>query len=295
MKDYLVKAYAFGGTVRIYAATTSNLVEEARLIHDTWPAATATLGRTLTASVIMGAMYKEDQTLSIRIDGGGPIGKIVVTTNAHGEVRGVVSNPHVHMSTNDNKLAVGYAVGHDGFIHVTKDIKIRDTFTSSAQLQTGEIGDDFTYYFAKSEQIPSAVGLGVLVNDDHSVLASGGFILQLMPGSKPETIEKIESNIKAMKPVSELIHSGLTPEEIVQIITKGDHEFIEKIDLKYVCDCSSDRFSKGLISIGQTELQEMIVEGNTIETVCHFCGKKYYFTVEELKELKDSSKSNIVS
>ncbi|MGD9909494.1 MAG: Hsp33 family molecular chaperone HslO [Candidatus Izemoplasmatales bacterium] len=286
MKDYLVKAYAFDGTVRIYSASTTMLVEEARVIHDTWPAATAALGRTLTASVIMGAMYKEDQTLSIRIDGGGPIGKIMTTTNAHGEVRGFVSNPHVHMSTNAGKLAVGHVVGNNGFIHVTKDVKIRETFTSSASLQTGEIAEDFTYYFAKSEQIPSSVGLGVLVADDNSVIASGGFILQIMPGCTEETLSLIEENIKSMKPVSELIHLGLTPEEVVQELTKGNHEFVQKMDLHYACDCSKERFARGLISLGEKELEEMIQAGETIETTCHFCGKEYHFDIEELKELK---------
>jgi molecular chaperone Hsp33 len=289
MKDYLVKAYAFDGTVRIYAASTTILCEEARVIHDTWPAATAALGRTLTASVIMGAMYKEDQTLSIQIDGGGPIGKIIATCNAHGEVRGVVSNPHVHMSTNAGKLAVGSVVGNNGYIHVTKDVKIRDTFTSSTELQTGEIAEDFTYYFAKSEQIPSSVGLGVLVNDDNSVLASGGFILQIMPGCKEKTLETIETNIKAIKPVSELIQKGYSPDDIVNEITKGDHVLIEQMDLKYSCDCNKDRFAKGLLSLGETELQEMIEEDKEIETTCHFCGKQYYFSIEELKLLKENT------
>lgn len=290
MKDYLVKAYAFDGTVRIYAASSTNLCEEARKIHDTWPAATAALGRTLTASVIMGAMYKEDQTLTIQIDGGGPIGKIITTTNAKGEVRGTITNPHVHMSTNLGKLAVGSVVGNAGFIHVTKDVKIRDTFTSSAELQSGEIAEDFTYYFAKSEQIPSSVGLGVLVNDDNSVMASGGFILQVMPGCKKETLDEIEGSIQALKPVSELIQNGYTPEMIVDEITKGNHEFIEKMDLKYVCDCSKERFAKGIISLGEPEIREMIDEGNDIETTCHFCGKQYHFTVEELTLLVDSAK-----
>ncbi len=286
MNDYLVKAYAFNGTVRIYAAVTTELVEEARIIHDTWPAATAALGRTLTASVIMGAMYKEDQTLSIRIDGGGPIGKIMTTTNAHGEVRGFVTNPHVHMSTNAGKLAVGQVVGNNGFIHVTKDVKIRDTFTSSAELQSGEIAEDFTYYFAKSEQIPSSVGLGVLVNDDNKVLSSGGFILQIMPGCIDETLAEIEEVITTIKPVSELIQNGFTPEDIINEITKGKHEIVEKMELHYTCDCSKERFAKGLISLGENELQEMIDDNKTIETTCHFCGKDYHFDIDELKELK---------
>ncbi|MDD3842433.1 MAG: Hsp33 family molecular chaperone HslO [Candidatus Izemoplasmatales bacterium] len=284
MKDYLVKAYAFDGFVRIYGAKTTDLVEEARLKHDTWPAATAALGRVLTASVIMGAMYKGDMELSIRIDGNGPLGGVVATTNALGEVRGYVGNPHVHMSTNANKLAVGAVVGKDGFIHVTKNLKVRDIYTSSAALQTGEIGDDFAYYFASSEQVPSSVGLGVLVNDDNSVKASGGFILQLLPGAQtfPGLIEEIEKNINQLRPISDLIHDGFTPEMIINEITKGKHEFVEYLDLKYACDCTRDRFARGLTSLGKDELQSMINDNKTIETVCHFCQKKYYFTVADL-------------
>lgn len=287
MKDYLVKAYAFGGLVRIYGARTTNLVEEARKIHDTWPAATAAFGRVLTASLIMGAMYKGDIGLSIRIDGNGPIGGIVTTTNANGEVRGYVGHPHVHMSTANDKLAVGAVVGTDGFLIVTKDLKIRDIFSSTSALQTGEIGDDFAYYFVVSEQIPSSVGLGVLVNDDNSVLAAGGFILQLLPGATTRTdiIDRIEKNIKALRPVSELIRQGFTPEMIIQEITKGDHEIVETMDVRYACDCVKDRFARGLMSLGKLELEEMIAEGKTIETVCHFCNKAYHFTVEDLREL----------
>lgn len=290
MNDYLVKAYAFDGTVRIYGARTTELVEEARQIHDTWPAATAALGRVLTATVIMGAMYKEDQELSVQIDGGGPIGKIIATTNARGEVRGMVSNPQVHMSTNAGKLAVGHVVGNNGFLHVTKDMKVRDMFTSSAELQTGEIAEDFTYYFAKSEQIPSSVGLGVLVNDDNSVLAAGGFILQVMPGCKQESLAEIETNIKAMKPVSDLIQHGATPEDLIQELTHGKHEFVEHMDLHYACDCSKERFTRGLISLGEKELEEIVAEGNPIETTCQFCGKHYHFDLDELKSIHSESK-----
>ncbi|MDY0023788.1 MAG: Hsp33 family molecular chaperone HslO [Candidatus Izemoplasmatales bacterium] len=284
MNDYLVKAYAFGGTVRIYAASTTNLVEKARKIHDTYPAASAAFGRVLTASVIMGAMYKEDQTLTIRIDGGGPIGKIIANVNANGIVKGLVENPHVHISSK-NKLAVGMIVGNNGFIHVTKDLKVRDIFTSSAELQTGEIAEDFTYYFAKSEQIPSSVGLGVLVNENNEVFASGGFILQVMPGVKPDTIAKIETNIKKMKPISELIDNNQKPEDIINLITEGDHEFVEEMPLYYKCDCSKERFLNGLSTLDKKELKTLIDEKEPIEIMCEFCKTKYVFNIEELKEI----------
>ena len=212
MKDYLVKAFAFGGTVRLYTAVTTKLVAEAQKRHDLWPTSTAALGRLLTASVIMGAMYKDDQELTIRVEADGPIGGMVTTTNTFGEVRGYVGNPHVFLQYNSGKLNVGQSVGN-GFIHVTKDLKVRNMFTSSAEIQTGEIAEDFAYYFTTSEQIPSAVGLGVLVEEDNTVKASGGFILQVMPGCKDETKTKIEETLQNIPPMSELVDQGKTPEE----------------------------------------------------------------------------------
>jgi len=285
MRDYLVKAYAFNGTVRIYAASTTQLVEEARQIHQTYPAASAAFGRLLTASLIMGAMYSENQTLTIRINGNGPIGKMITKVDAHGHVKGTVENPQVHYSYKD-KLAVGMVVGNNGYIHVTKDLKIRDVFTSSSELQTGEIAEDFTYYFAKSEQIPSSVGLGVLVNETNEVFASGGFILQAMPGVKEETLIKIEENIKAMRPISELINEGKTPEQIVEEITKGEHEFVEEMPLSYECDCSKERFSSGLATLDNEELDSMIEDNEPIEVTCDFCKTHYHFSIDEIKEIK---------
>jgi len=284
MNDYLIKAYAFGGTARVYAASTTNLVEEARKIHDTYPAASAAFGRVLTGALIMGAMYKGDQSLTLRIDGGGPIGKIIASVNANGSVKGVVENPHVHIS-NKNKLAVGMVVGSNGFVHVTKDLKVRDVFTSSAELQTGEIADDLTYYFAKSEQIPSSVGLGVLVNENNEVFASGGFIIQAMPGIKSETITKIEENIKAMPPISELIKNNNKPEDIINLITNGDHEVVEEMPLKYDCDCSKERFYNGLATLDKKELDSLIKSDESIEIICEFCKTKYDFGIDELKKI----------
>ncbi|MFA7561322.1 MAG: Hsp33 family molecular chaperone HslO [Candidatus Izemoplasmatales bacterium] len=284
MNDYLIKAYAFGGTARVYAATTTNLVEHARKLHDTYPAASAAFGRVLTASLIMGAMYKGNQTLTIRIDGGGPIGKIIASVNANGEVKGLVENPHVHISDKD-KLAVGMIVGNNGFIHVTKDLKVRDIFTSSAELQTGEIADDFTYYFAKSEQIPSSVGLGVLVNENNEVFASGGFILQAMPGIKEETINQIEENIKSMSPISELIQQNKTPKDIINLITKGDHELVDEMPLKYHCDCSKERFFDGLKTLSKEDLESLTEDDSKVEIVCEFCKTKYEFSSEEIKNI----------
>lgn len=291
MKDYLVKAYAFDGTVRIYAANTTNLVAHAQKIHDLWPTSAAAFGRLLTTSVIMGAMYKGDQELTIRVDGDGPLGGMVATTNANGEVRGYVSNNHVFLQYNSGKLNVGQAVGN-GFIHVTKDLKVRDMFTSSSEIQTGEIAEDFAYYFTVSEQIPSAVGLGVLVNDDNTVLASGGFILQVMPGCKPETLDKIESVLKTIKPVSEMIKDGYSPEDIIKAIADDDFKLLEELDLEYKCSCSRKKFEKGLISLGVKELTKLKEEKEDVETVCQFCNTKYTFTNDDLDSLIDEIKNS---
>ncbi len=289
MKDYLVKAYAFDADVRIYTARTTNLVSEAQKRHDLWPTSAAALGRLLTQSVIMGAMYKDDQELTIRVESDGPIGGMVTTTNTKGEVRGYVGNPHVFLQYNSGKLNVGQAVGN-GFIHVTKDLKTRALFTSSAQIQTGEIAEDFAYYFTASEQIPSAVGLGVLVNDDNTVLAAGGFILQVMPGCRPETLDRIERILKEIPPMSELVEQGKTPEEIMEIITEGDFQLLEELDLKYKCNCHKEKFEKGLISLGESQLTEILEEDGKIDIVCQFCAENYHFDKSEIQSLIEITK-----
>lgn len=284
MRDYLVKAYAFGGTVRLYTAVTTNLVNEAQKRHDLWPTSTAALGRLLTTSVIMGAMYKGDQELTIRVEGNGSLGGMVATTNTYGEVRGYVGNPHVFLQYDSGKLNVGMAVGQ-GFIHVTKDLKVKAMFTSSAAIQTGEIAEDFAYYFTASEQIPSAVGLGVLVDEDNSVKSAGGFILQVMPGCKEETLVAIENTLKEIPPVSELVEKGYTPEQMIELITKGDFQLLEELDLKYACNCHKEKFEKGLISLGVDQLTEIKNEDHKIEVNCQFCSEQYNFDENDIDHL----------
>ncbi|MFK5883842.1 MAG: Hsp33 family molecular chaperone HslO [Candidatus Izemoplasma sp.] len=289
MNDYLIKAYAFDGTVRIYTAVTTNLVGHAQEIHDLWPTAAAALGRLLTVSVIMGATYGDDDNLSIRVNGNGPVGEMVATTNNRGEVRGYVSHPHTFLQYDNGKLNVGKAVG-DGFIHVTKDLTLGKLFTSSVAIQTGEIAEDFAFYFTSSEQIPSAVGLGVLVNDDNKVISSGGFILQVMPGCSDESITAIEETLKTIMPVSEMVEKGYTAEDMMNELTNNNYQFLEKLDLKYECDCSRGKFEKGLISLGKAQLQEILDEDKKIETVCHFCNTKYMFDEVKLSNLIKESK-----
>ena len=287
MNDYLVKSLAFNGEIRIYAARTTQLVNEANKIVAAYPTAAAAIGRTLTATAMMGSMLKGNETVTVRINGGGPIGLIIADANAHGKVRGYATNPRVHFQYNSGKLNVGMAVGSTGDLYVTKDLGLKDYFTGQVPLQTGEIGDDFTYYFTQSEQIPSAVGLGVLVSEENEVIAAGGFIIQVMPDASEQTISTIEKSLSTIKPVSDMISGGMTPEDmIVQLVGEGNFKILETMPLAFECNCNKEKFVLGLISLGNDELDEMIKEDNGAEVVCHFCMKKYRFTACELEELK---------
>ena len=278
---------AFGGEVRIYVAHTTNLVQKANQIASCYPTAAAALGRTLTATVMMGSMLKGRETVTVRINGGGPIGLIVADADAFGHVRGYAANPRVHLQYDSGKLNVGMAVGNAGDLFVTKDLGLKDYFTGQVPLQTGEIGDDFTYYFTKSEQIPSAVGLGVLVSEENAVIAAGGFILQVLPGASETTIVALEKALSNIEPVSEMVSEGLTPEQIVEKIAgDGGVKILDTMDLAFECGCNKEKFEPGLISLGATELENMIQEDNGAETVCHYCKQRYQFTAEELENLK---------
>ncbi|AGK51851.1 Hsp33 family molecular chaperone HslO [Bacillus sp. 1NLA3E] len=292
MSDYLVKGLAFDGQVRAYAARTTQTVEEAQRRHHTWPIASAALGRTMTAGVIMGAMLKGDQKLTIKIEGGGPIGPILVDSNAKGEVRGYVTNPHIHFEQNaQGKLNVGKAVGNTGTLTVVKDIGLRDFFSGQVPIVSGELGEDFSYYFATSEQVPSSVGVGVLVNPDNSILAAGGFIIQLMPDTQEETIEKIEQKLKEIPAVSSLIQRGLNPEELLEeILGKGNVHFLETVPVSFSCNCSKGRFASAIIGLGKAEIKDMIEEDGQAEVHCHFCNEKYLFSKQELEELGKEAK-----
>ncbi|WP_088014787.1 Hsp33 family molecular chaperone HslO [Gottfriedia acidiceleris] len=287
MKDYLVKALAFNGEVRAYSVRSTNIVKEAQERHDTWSNASAALGRTLTAATMMGAMLKGDEKLTLKVEGNGPIGHILVDSNAKGEVRGYVQNPHVQTELNKHgKIDVAKAVGTVGTISVVKDIGMREPFTGSVPIVSGELGEDFTYYFAVSEQTPSSVGVGVLVNPDHSILASGGFIIQILPGASEECITQIENRLKTIKPVSKLIEEGLTPEEILyEVLGKEEVKVLETMDVKFQCQCSRERIEGALLSIGKQELQLILDEDGEAEVTCHFCNQPYHYSEEQLKEL----------
>ena len=287
MSDYIVRATAGNGSIRAFAATTRDLVQHAREIHHTSPVASAALGRMLTAAAMMGSMLKgDDELITLQIKGDGPIGGLTVTADRNGHVKGYANVPDVILPANaQGKLDVGGAVGA-GILSVIRDMGLKDPYVGQTDLQTGEIAEDLTYYFAVSEQVPSVVGLGVLMNRDNTVRQAGGFIVQLMPFAEEETISKLEENIKNLASVTTMLDAGKTPEEMLGVLLEGmDLEVTDTLPVEFSCNCSKDRVRKALISIGREELQSMIDDGKEIEVNCHFCNKNYNFTVDELKEM----------
>lgn len=287
MGDYIVRATAANSQIRAFAATTKELVEYARAAHNTSPVATAALGRLLTAGSMMGVMMKGDKDLlTLQIHANGPIEGITVTADSKGNVKGYVGNPNVVIHANDKgKLDVAGAVGI-GFMNIIKDMGLKEPYLGQTELQTSEIAEDLTYYFATSEQVPSSVGLGVLMEKDNTVKQAGGFILQLMPFTDEEVISKLEDNLKHVTSVTGMLEEGKTPEQILETLLEGfDIEINDRIPTQFHCNCSKERVEKALISIGKKEIKEMIDEGKKIELNCHFCNKNYLFSVEELKRI----------
>ncbi|MEK5078788.1 Hsp33 family molecular chaperone HslO [Solibacillus sp. FSL W7-1436] len=285
MKDYLVRGIAYDGQVRAFATNTTETVGEAQRRHNTWPVVSAALGRSMTASVMMGAMLKGDDKITVKIEGNGPIGPMVIDADAKGDVRGFVTNPHVHFELNgQGKLDVRAGVGSEGALTVVKDLGLRDMFSGQTPIVSGEIAEDFTYYFASSEQVPSSVGLGVLVNPDNTILAAGGFIIQLMPGCEEETISAIEKRLSSIEPVSKMIEKGYTPEQILEaVLGEGNVQILSSMPVQFQCQCSKERFGAAIISLGVGEIQEMIDEDGQAEAQCHFCLEKYHFDKNELE------------
>lgn len=283
--DKLTKAIAYDNYIRIYAAVTTDIVKTAQKKHGLWPSSSAALGRTLTAGILT-AMVKEEN-LSIKIKGGGPIGDIVVEALENGTVRGYCDDPYQFYQYNEGKINVSYAVGNDGLLTISRIIN-NEVFTSTSPIQTGEIAEDFTYYFAVSEQIPSAVSLGVLVNDDNSILASGGFIVQVLPGCPDEIIDTLEERLKTIKDVSTMVEENYSPIDMIKEIADTNYKILEEnIPLKWKCRCSKNKFSTALKMLEINEIDELIEEGHA-ETVCHFCNEKYDFEKDELIEIKES-------
>jgi len=287
MSDYIIRAMAAGGQIRAFAATTKDLVEHARQIHNTSPVATAGLGRMLTAASMMGATLKNSSDiLTLIAKGDGPLGGITVTADSASNVKGYVNNPSfVNPPNFFGKFDVGGAIGN-GTLTVIKDIGLKEPYSGQVSLITGEIAEDLTYYFATSEQVPTSVALGVLMNKNNTVRQAGGFIIQLMPFASDEVIDALEAKIKGITSITSLLDSGMSPEDILnQVLGDMDLEITDTIPTAYNCNCSRERVTKAIISIGKKEITDMINEGKDIEVNCHFCNKNYVFTPEDLKEL----------
>ena len=287
MKDYIVRATAADAQIRAFAAATKETVETARKAHDTSPVVTAGLGRLLTAGAMMGTMLKdESDLLTLQVKGDGPVGGMTVTADGNGHVKGYADEPRVILPASPRgKLDVGRAVGK-GTLSVIRDLGLKEPYVGQTALQTGEIGDDLTYYFAASEQVPSSVGLGVLMERNNTVRCAGGFLIQLMPFASEEVISRLEKNLSNITSVTALLDQGMTPEEMLGRVLDGfDLECTDQTECGFFCNCSKERVEKALISIGKKELEEMIVEGKPIEVNCHFCNRNYSFEVQELREL----------
>ena len=290
--DYMIRGTAADDMVRVFAVTTRDTVERARQIHNTSPVATAALGRLLSASAMMGPMMKGDKDLmTLRIKGDGPIGGITVTADSQGNVKGYPENPNVLIHAKPNgKLDVSGAIGK-GYLTVIRDLGLKEPYVGQVELVSGEIAEDMTYYFTTSEQIPSSVGLGVLLDKANFVKQAGGFIVQLMPGVKDEIISVIENNLSGIKSVTSMLDSGMTPEDIAGLLMNGlDFKILEKTPVGFNCGCSRERMAKAVISLGEKEIQEMIDDGEPIELNCQFCKGSYEFSVDELKEMLKAAK-----
>lgn len=292
MRDYIVRAMAADQQIRAFAVTSKELVEYARAAHNTSPVATAALGRLLSAGTMMGVMMKgENDVLTLQVKGSGPLGGVTVTADSKGRVKGYVDHPEAMLPPNaQGKLDVGGAVGI-GILNVIKDMGLKEPYNGSVELKTGEIGDDLTYYFATSEQVPSAVGLGVLMNRDNTVRQAGGFIIQLMPFVEEAVVDRLEQKLSEVTSVTSMLDQGFTPEQILEeLLGEFGLEIMDTMPAEFYCNCEKSRVEKALIGVGRAGLNEMVQEGKTIEVNCHFCNAKYEFTVEELKSLIQRSR-----
>ncbi|MFC6180469.1 Hsp33 family molecular chaperone HslO [Lactiplantibacillus daowaiensis] len=287
MSDYLVKSVAGNSMFRAYAIDATGVVAEAQRRHDTWSAASAALGRSLVGTLLLASsVLKGDEKMTVKINGNGPVGGIVIDGNANGTVKGYLQHPHVHLPLNDqHKIDVKGAVGTEGFLAVTKDQGVGDPFTGQVALVSGELGEDFTYYLAQSEQIPSAVGLSVFVNDDNTIDVAGGFLVQVLPNATDEAIDSLEAKLKDLPLVSHLLREGKTPEDILNLLFDDDVKVLDRLPVKFECDCSKERFGDSLAALPKHDLQEMIDEDHGATAVCHFCGNEYHFSETDLRDI----------
>ncbi|KEO83089.1 Hsp33 family molecular chaperone HslO [Tumebacillus flagellatus] len=291
MSDYIVRATALDGKLRAFACITTELVRELSNRHGCLALASAALGRTATMGAMMGVMLKGNETVTLQVRGDGPLGKIIVTADADAKVRGYIENPLVELPPKEGgayadveKLDVGAGVG-DGYLFVIKDLGMKEPYTGSVPLHNGEIAEDFVYYFAQSEQTPSALSLGVLVDKDQTVKAAGGFLIQLLPGVSDEDIDYLEQQLSSFPHITSLLVQGTTPEDILKRLLPGEINFLETYPVTFTCDCTRDRFARGLLSLGAAEIRSILEEDKGAELVCHFCNEKYNFGEAELEEL----------
>jgi len=291
MTDYLVRVIAKSGSVRGLACATTGLVNEVCKRHHTYPTATAALGRALTAGTLMGALLKTGQRVALRFEGNGPLKKIMVEADSYGSVRGYVGEPHVHLLRPDGKLDVAQAIGRAGFLTVAKDLGLKEPYRGTVQLYRSTIAQDLAYYLVESEQIPSAVGLSEFLELDGTVAAAGGFLIQAVPPVDTQVVEELMEHIEKLPPLSELLHSGKTPEEILELLFAGmPYEVLEKRELAFACSCSRERIERVLISMGKKELVSLREEQQGAEVTCEFCGERYAFDEADLDRLAAEAK-----
>jgi len=290
MKDYLIVGTDKKENLRVYAAVTTGLAEEARRRHDTSPTASAALGRGLTAGVLMSASLKGDDLLTLRIIGDGPLGALIVTSDSAGNVRGYAQHPEADLPSKNGKLDVGGLVGKKGELYVTKNMGLKDPYTGSVPIVSGEIGEDIAYYYARSEQIPSIVSLGVLVDTDISVRAAGGYLVQAFPGAGAGELAALEQRALSLPGISSLINEGSAPEEWLKILL-GDFVEIDRRPVSFLCRCSREKIEQVLIGMGETEIRDIIEHQKRTEIKCHFCGEKYYFEKHEMEKLLREAQS----
>ena len=291
MKDYMIRAIAANDQIRAFAITSRQLTETARMNHNTSPEITAALGRSMSAALMMGMMMDGDKDLlTLQFRGDGPAKGFTVTADSHGNVKGFAHNPQVTLPPRDGKLNVGGTIGN-GFLTVIRDIGLKEPYVGTVQLMTGEIAEDLTYYFASSEQTPSSVGLGVLMNKENTVRVAGGFIIQLMPDTDDETITKLENNLTGIPPVTTMLEEGNTPEDMLQRVLAGfDVKVTEKKDVRFKCDCSRERVENSLATLKDADLDDIISDNKPVEVRCQFCNKAYNFTIDEIKAMKENRK-----
>ena len=293
MTDTLTKAISKDGKFRAYVVNATETIQEAQKRHDTWRNSSAALGRTMIGSMLVAtSTLKEDEVLTTRVQGDGPVGAIVVDADAQGNVKGYISNPHVSLKAReDGHIDVAAAVGTKGMLSITKDLHMKEPFTGQVPLVSGEIGMDFTYYMAKSEQIPSAIGVSVFVTPNETVGAAGGFMIQTLPGATDKDISQIEANLKVVPNLSTLLNEGLSNQDIMDKIMNGiEMKYLQDMPVQFKCDCSKDRFSKSLATLSKDQLQSMIDEDHGAEAVCKFCGNKYEFPEAELQKILSEKK-----